>query len=211
MFTRKNRSSSERGSALVEFVVCFGLFWVPLFLGLLVMGFDLIRAMQVTQVCRDAGHMYSYGMDFSQSAYQDLLVSLAPGLNMTTSGGNGVVILSTVTYIAASDCTAGGYQATQSSCANLNQTVFTRRIVVGNASLHTSAFGTPNSSDLDSSGNVSAAGYLNNVNDRAVGFGNVIPLSSGQFSYMAEMYVESPDLSWWSYLGTTWANSRAIF
>lgn len=205
------RRKQQRGSALVEFVVCFALFWVPLFLGLVVMGFDLIRAMQVTQVCRDAGHMYSYGMDFSQTAYQNLLVSLAPGLNMTTTGGNGVVILSTVTYIAASDCTAGGYQATQSSCANLNQTVFTRRIVVGNSALHASAFGTPSSSDMDSSGNISSAGYLNNSNDRAVGFSNLIPLQSGQFSYMSEMYVQSPDVSWWSYLGTAWANSRSIF
>lgn len=175
------------------------------------MGFDLIRAMQVTQVCRDAGHMYSYGVDFSQSAYQNLLISLAPGLNMTATGGSGVVILSTVTYIDSNDCIAGGYLATTSSCANLNQTVFTRRVVVGNAGLHTSAFGTPSSGDMDSSGNISSAGYLNNSNDRAVGFSGLIPLSSGQFSYMSEMYEQSPNLSWWSYLGTAWADARSIF
>ncbi len=136
--TRKSHSR-QKGSALIEFVLCFALFWVPLFLGTLVIGFNVIRAIQVTQVCRDAGHMYSYGMDFSQSAYQNLLVSLAPGLNMTVSGGKGVVILSTVTYVDQTDCTAGGYP----HCANLNQTVFTRRIVIGNSGLYSSAFGTP--------------------------------------------------------------------
>ncbi len=201
----------ERGSALVEFVLCISLFWVPLFFGTLVIGFNLVRVLQVTQVCRDAGHMYSFGIDFSQAAYQNLLVSLSRGLNMTTTGGNGVIILSTVTYIAGTDCTAGGYQANTTSCPNMNQTVFTRRIVIGNASLHASTFGTPSSGNMDSSGNVSSAGYLTNTADRAVAFSNIMTISSGQYAYVSEMFVTSPDFSWWGPLGTTASNSRSIF
>lgn len=203
------RRSRQRGSALIEFVLCVSLFWVPLFLGTVVIGFNLIRAVQVTQVCRDAGHMYSYGIDFSQPAYQNLLESLAPGLNMTStsSGASGVVVLTTVTYIDSTNCTAGGYS---SNCANVNTTVITRQIVVGNTSLHASAFGTPPSKYLDSEGNVSPAGYLNDTTCQATGFSNVIPLVSGEFAYMSEMWVTSP--SWWSYLGTTeQVSSRSIF
>ncbi len=185
--------------------------WLPLFLGTLVIGFNLVRAIQVTAVCRDAGHMYSYGIDFSQAAYQNLLVDLATGLKMTTSGGNGVVILSTVTYVGPTDCTAAGYTANTTSCPNLNQIVFTRRIVIGNSSLHTSAFGTPNSSEMDSSGNISAAGYLTDATNRAGTFSSVIALTSGEFAYVSEMWVTSPDFNWWSALGQTGASARSIF
>ena len=201
----------ERGSAMVEFTLAAGLFLVPLLLGTMVIGQNLIREIETTQVCRDAGHMYAYGVDFSQAANQNLLVDIGQGLNLQTSGGEGVVILSTVTYIGPNDCTAGGYQANSSSCANLNQTVFTRRIVIGNSSIQSSAFGTPNSSLMDSSGNISQAGYLNNTSTRATNFSNLIPLTSGQYAFMSEMYVATPDLSVWSFLGTTGVSARSIF
>jgi hypothetical protein len=213
----KSRPSSERGSALVEFVLCFGLFWVPLFLGTLVIGFNLIRAVQVTQVCRDAGHMYSFGIDFSQTGYKNLLASLAPGLSVDPAGtgGRGVVILSTVTYVDATQCQAGGYSST---CPNQGQIVFTRRIVVGKTSLHTSAFGTPNSSLVDSSGNVRAgsnsgtSGYLNDSSAIATGFSNVLSLTSGQqYAYVSEMFVQSNDYNWWSFLGPIRLSARSIF
>ena len=210
MSARKSRNR-ERGSAVIEFAFCFALFWIPLFLGTIVIGFNLIRAVQVTQVCRDAGHMYAYGIDFSQSAYQSLLVNLATGLNMTTTGGNGVVILSTVTYIDSGACTAGGYQADTSHCPNLNTIVFTRRIVIGNSSLHSSNLGSPNSAEMDSSGNVSVSGYLTDTSNQVASFSSVIPLTSGQFAYVSEMFVQSPDTNWWFYSTTPMVSARSIF
>jgi hypothetical protein len=205
---QQNRNSRERGGAIVEFTLAMSFLLMPLLLGTMVIGQNLIREIEVTQVCRDAGHMYSYGIDFSQSGNQDLLVKIAQGLSFQKSGGNGVVILSTVTYISSNDCQAGGFG---SNCANVNQTVFTRRIVVGNASVKSSAFGTPSASLIDSSGNISQAGYLNNTSTRAVGFSNLVNLTSGQFSFMSEMYVATPDLSFWSYLGSTGVSARTIF
>mgnify|MGYP001312410074 CR=1 FL=1 len=196
---------------MVEFTLVTSVFLVPLLLGTMIIGQNLIREIEVTQVCRDAGHMFSYGIDFSLPVNQTLLVNLAQGLQLQTSGGNGVVTLSTLTFVGPNDCIAGGYQANGSSCANLNQTVFTRRIVVGNISLHASAFGTPNASLIDSSGNISAAGYLNNTSTRATGFSSLVQLSSGQFAYLSEMYVATPDLSVWSYLRTTAVSARSIF
>jgi len=199
---------------MVEFVLCIGVFWMPLFLGTIIIGFNLIRAVQVTQVCRDAGHMYSYGKDFTQPTYQNLLVSLAKGLNMTTTSGNGVVILSTVTYIDTTQCKAGGYSST---CPNYQKLVFTRRVVVGNSSLHLSTFGTPNAGFLDGSGNVRSGdnngtqGYLNDASAIASGFSNVVALSAGQYSYVSEMFVQSPDYDWWSFLGSMGVSARSIF
>src|SRR5450432_4258440 len=80
--------SREAGSALVEFVFCAGLFWMPLFVGTLFAGLNLIRVLQVTQLCRDAAHMSAYGIDFSQTSAQNLLVSLAPSLGLTTSSAS---------------------------------------------------------------------------------------------------------------------------
>jgi len=203
----KENGSRERGSAMVEFVLVVGLFWVPLFMGLWAVGFSLITAIQVNQVCRDAGHMYSYGVDFSQSTYQNLLLDLASGLNMTATGGNGVVILSTITYVDSAACTAAGYSANLASCPNLGSAVFTRRIIVGNAALHASAFGTPNSADMDSSGNITSQGYLTHTADRATNFSpGVLSLtSSSEYAYVSEMWVQSP-----IYSGSV-AAARSIF
>jgi hypothetical protein len=185
------RRTRGKGSALVEFVMATGFFIVPLLVGIMVIGQNLILANLVTLVCRDAAHMYAYGVDFSQTGNQNLLIQVAQGINMTTTGGNGVVILSTVTYVASTDCTAAGYQANTTSCPNMNQTVFIRRIVIGNSSLTSSAYGTPNSSILNSDGTISTANYLTDPSAQAANFSSLITLASGQYAYMAEMYVSS--------------------
>lgn len=197
------QSSRERGSALVEFVLSISLFWVPLFLGTLVVGFGLVRAVQVTQLCRDAGHMYSFGMDFSQPAYQTLLANMAQGYTLTSTG-NAVIVLSTIEFIGPNEC---------SGCTNENTPVFTRQIVVGNSSIHASSFGTPPSADMnsDGSGDVLQSAYLNDSRDQATGFSNVIPMTDGQYAYVAEMWVQSPDVRWWSFLGQTSLSARSIF
>ncbi len=199
---------------MVEFVLCVGLFLVPVMLGTMVLGLNLVRAIEVTEVCRDAAHMYAYGVDFSQAGNQNLLMMVAQGLNMSTSGGNGVVILSTVAFIGPNDCAAGGYSS--SNCPNLNKYVITRRILVGNATVHSSDFGTPNSSLMDSTGTVTSGtpsqpGYLNDSSTVAGSFSSVMTLSSGQFAYMGETFVKSPDYNWWPSLGSTGSSARSIF
>ncbi|HEX3681964.1 MAG TPA: hypothetical protein VHU83_05425 [Bryobacteraceae bacterium] len=196
----------ERGSALIEFLLCMTLLIVPLLLGTTVLGLNLIREIQVTEVCRDATHMYSQGVDFTEASYQSELFKIAQGLNISASGGNGVIILSTITYIDSNACTAGGY--TSSNCTNLNQNVFTRQVVIGNSSLRASAFGTP-PVDATNSDNVTQANYLTNATARA-NF-SVIPLSAGQYAYVGETYFTTPDLSWWGPLGTTGISARFVF
>jgi hypothetical protein len=204
------KSRRNRGSALTEFTLS-SLFWVPLLLGTMVLGLNLSRAIRVTQFCRDAGHMYAYGVDFSQTANQNLLIQLATGLNITTTGGNGIVIFSTITYIASTDCTAGGLQANSTQCPNLNYPVIINRLVIGNSTLQTSAFGTPKSSDMDSTGSITSATYLTDTTVRATAFSNLMTISSGQYAYVAEVYFSSPDYDWQGFLTGTGVAARSIF
>lgn len=209
-----NRRRRERGSALIEFLVCVGLFWIPLFLGLCQFGFKLIQAVTVTQVCRDTGHMYAYGIDFSQTSNQYLLASFAPSLNIdpTGAGGTSVVILFTANYIDTAECQAGGYAST---CPNVGQIVFTSQVIVGNANLHTSAYGTPttNSSGVVLPGSPSTSGYLNQPSALVKNFPN-ISLSTGttgqQYAYISEMYSQSTSMNLFL-PGTGWVSSVSFF
>jgi TadE-like protein len=217
----KNPHSKERGSALVEFIVCFSLLWVPLFLGAVQFGFKLIEALEVNQACRDAGHLHAYGVDFSQSSNQYLLASFAPRLNVdvTGAGGDGVVILSTIKYVDDATCLAGGYTST-TGCSNYQKDVITYRVVVGKTTLQSSVFGTPSSNILDTStgkvqsGGPTTTGYLNDPSAVATNFSSVIALSSGatgqQTAYVSEMFVRSTTLNWFM-PGTQWIASRNVF
>ncbi len=206
------RKRGEQGTALIEFMLCFGLFWVPLFFGTLLFGFNLIRAIQVTQVCRDAGHMYAFNTDFTQPGSQHLLVTLAPSLNMTPTGGNGVVVLSTLTYADSNLCQGAGLQPDSAHCPNLGQIVFTNRIVVGSSALHVSAFGTPAASIIGTGGNILASNYLTDPSAVASNFSSVINLqSSSQFAYVSEMWVTSPDFNFWNAFGPVMIGARSVF
>jgi hypothetical protein len=155
--------------------------------------------------------MYAYGVDFSQAGNKSLLLRLADGLNITATGGTGVVIFSTITYIASGDCTAGGLSANSSQCPNLNYMVFTKRVVIGNSSLRASSFGTPNAADMDSSGSIPSSKFLTDATARANGFSNLMTVSSGQYAYVAEVYFSSPDYDWTGFLTGTGVAARSIF
>jgi hypothetical protein len=167
--------------------------------------------MQVTQVCRDVAHMFAYGVDFTQSSYQDLVVNtLSAQLGLTKSGtdGHGVVILSKITLI---DKTCDN---TKPPCANTGYYVVTRRIIIGNSTIKSSAFA-PSLSSMDGSGNVSQTNYLNSASARAsasgASFASPITLPVGQFAYVGEMYVTSPKNGSWSTSGPPSVAARFIF
>jgi len=210
MRIKSRAENRERGSALVEFVLCFSLFWVPLFFGTLQMGFSLIRAIQVTQISRDAAHMFAFGTDFSQAPAQNLLSNLAPSLGIVANG-RGAVVLSSITYVDAIACTAGGHSST-STCPNYQKAVFTRWIVVPSSSTNVSAFGNPHSLADPTTGIITAANYTTSASAVATNFLSLIPLSaSTQISYVAETSVNSQDFHWWGAFPNTTIASRAIF
>lgn len=153
----------ERGTALIEFLLATGLLIVPMFLGVILVGLSLVLANQVTEVCRDTGHMYAYKVDLSTPSSQTLVTSqLAQGLNMTPTGGKGVIYLSTITYVDGTSCVASGFQANSSSCPNINNYVVIKRLSIGNTSVKSSSYApsiTP--SIIGATGTIGSADYIN--------------------------------------------------
>lgn len=188
---------------MVEFALA-SVFLIPLFIGMVWGGISLGRSIQVTQITRDAGHMYAKNIDFSLPANQKVVERLAIGTKMDVTNantGNLVVILSQIQKIYAEDCTDASIPLDQ---CNDGETVFLNRIVMGNKSLRVSNFGTPTL--LAANGDVtdpprSGAAIAKN-------FQPLLDLPRGQVAFVAEGYLDSPDLL---AKGRTGVYSRAIF
>ena len=200
-----HRRRRQRGTELIEFALV-ATFLLPLLFGTVVVGLNLSRSIQVTQVSRDAGHMYSRNVDFSDPANKAIVERLAQGLNIHVTGGTGVVILSTIEFIGTAQCTAGGL--TSGQCTNLNYPVITNRIVIGAAGARASSFGTPNPELIGANGNVS--NYLTNTSARANGFTSVLAMQAGDIAYVSEVYVPSSDYGLPGYQ-TTGVYCRTVF
>ena len=187
--TNRRRS----GSSTIEFVLVSSLFLVPLVLGLFSVGFGLIRAMNGIQLTRDVGHMWAGGVDFSKQANQNLMANqLAQGLSIVSNNGNitggntgnGVVVFSIFTNLGN----------TCPTCTNAGHIVLIRRIVVGNKSVFTSAYGVPLAASVDTTtGDVK--NYSNDISARADNFNNLMALNSGEIAYYTESFFTAPDLA----------------
>jgi hypothetical protein len=199
----------QRGAAAIEFAFC-SLILMPLLLGGLSVGFNLVRATQVAQFARDAGHQYAYGIDFTQAPAQQMLVMLATGLNFSLTGGTGVVIFSTVLMVGPNDCTSGGLQANTASCPNLNQAVYTRWYRVGNTAVYSSSFGTPTTANT-TTGIINSSSYLVDSSARATGVANLMTLSASQSICLTEVYFSSSDYNITGFLTGNGVYARAIF
>ena len=185
------RMRSEKGNAMVEFALASFLVLIPMFLGMVWSGISLGRGIQITQITRDAGHMYAKNIDFSAPANKDIVVRLALGTSMTRDGGNGVVLLSQIMKVYDADCAAASLDA--ATCTNLGKTVFAHRVTIGNTGLTNgqSRFGTP--SPVNSDGSV--PNYLTNAAAVATNFDRLLALQQGEVAYVAEGYLSSPDIT----------------
>src|ERR1039457_856011 len=130
---------SLKGVSIMEFTLSM-LVMVPLLLGTIACGIQLLQATQTTQLARDAARMYGRGLDFSQPGNKTILAALGSdlGLHTTDTGGTAVLILSAVKYI---DAPIG--------CTNYHQWVFYQRLVIGNPGYRTSNFGSPLASGIE--------------------------------------------------------------
>lgn len=177
------KNKAESGSAVVEFAFCC-LLLMPLLLGLIAIGFALIREMQVVQVCRDSGHMYAKGVDFSTNSPSNraAIISIGTGLRLIDSDTSpGTIILTTITLVTPDDCAT---LPSPGDCANLGNAVITNQITIGNPAVK-SSFGTPKSDQ-----------YLTDTGDQATSFpasikGAWSSTQSGQFAYISEVQVTS--------------------
>ncbi len=187
------------GSAMVEAAMYFSLA-VPLLLGLTNIGIRLGHGIQAVQVTRDVAHMYALGADFTLPGTQTIAATLASGFDLGATG-NSVLILSRLTKVSATDCAAAGL----SNCPNLNQPVFTQRIVIGNAGLRASTYGTPPPSYIGTQGVINSPDYCVQTSLIANNFDAVISLAQDQVAWLVEGYFTTPDLNPFG------ANSRGVY
>jgi len=194
--------SREKGNSILEFALIVP-FMVTALLGVVGIGMTLARAIQVNQVTRDTGHMFFDGVDFSQTANQNIVGRLAYGMGLASdnvgdidTNGNGTIILSQILKIGATECSNGGY-ATTASCPNYNQIVIEKRIVIGNSSLRTSSFGTPSSTLIATDGSLTAHNYCTDPSAvvPSTSAAPSLSLTAGQYSYVVESYFITPSLS----------------
>jgi hypothetical protein len=195
-----NRRRNQSGSSLLEFAL-FSIFLVPLFMGTVTTGVSLGKSIQVSQVARDAGHMFVRQVDFSLPSNKDIIVRLSRGLNMTVDGGNGTVVLSQVLMIGPSECNAAGL--TEADCTNIHYPVITQRIVIGNSGLYTSVIGNPSADLINNDGTIDVDDYLTNTSCRAstLSTGGPNPtsgqltLQNSERTFIAEAFFSIPELS----------------
>jgi hypothetical protein len=196
--SHKNRR--ESGNVVLEFALV-AMPTVLMLMGVVVVGINLGRAVQVGQICRDADSMYVRGVDFSTTAAQNLLVQLGQNMNLQTdSTSSGLIVLSQVQYVptpigcSGPACTGGTYQLAQ-------------RLTIGNTSLPGTHFptagtipacgGTTTTDCQDTQGNIQ--GYQTFSMAQITNFGSSLTLNNNAISYVAEAYfLNGPTLQVWS-------------
>jgi hypothetical protein len=178
-----NRPKQAHGT-LIPLYALGAIFFIPLAIGVLLVNNSANRNDHANQVSRDVASMYAQGLDFSNTANQDIALKVAEGLGMDIHGGKGVLILSRIRVVHAGDCAAAG----TGHCANEGYAVITQRYVIGNKSLRASSFGTPAHVD-PGTGNV--RDWTNDVSARAEDFPP--NLKAGESTYAAECYLASQE------------------
>lgn len=167
---------------MIEFALALT-FLAPLMLSTFSFGLNMTKSIQVTQVVRDAGHMYARSTDFSLAGNKQILVRLAEGMGMTADGGTGVVILSKITFIEQKDCDGAGLS--DAECVNKNHYVVVQRQVVGDPLFHASNYCSPPDASLElPEGN--ALDIHGDDKLQLVNVSNLPTLKSGQYAYVVE-------------------------
>jgi len=195
------RRKRQSGTEFIEFALS-ALLLFPLMMGMIILGLNLGRSIQVAQVCRDAGSMYVRGIDFSQTANKNQLVRLASGMGMTAAGGTGEVILSKVQFISASACTG------IPNC-NSNKYVVVQRLTIGAPSVTSSRLGPAGAVSTDSSGNVT--NYMTDPNAVSTNFTSIMTLAANEYAFVAEASFLSPDLSTVGGSASTGIYARSVY
>jgi hypothetical protein len=160
------------------------IFLLPLSIGVVLVSRNARQSDDAYKISHDLASLYAQGMDFSQTANQNIALSVAEGDGIDIQDGKCVLILSKIRMVHASDCGSSA----AGRCGNQGYAVVTERYVLGNRSLRSSSFGTPARID-PASGKV--RDWVDDLSARADNF--VSSLKPGEVTYAAECYLTSPD------------------
>lgn len=243
MQTRREKGKLEnrrkRGNTLLEFALVM-VFLVPMFAGTFTIGMGLAKAIQVSNVARDAVVLMvrsntdpEAGLDLSITQNQRIIVRAAAGLGMNSDAqydpdpnGKGVVILSKVVLVGPNECSLGvipppagvpnttppNFGWTAGNCPNLGSYVFEYRVVIGNGSRWSSTIGTPPAANVASNGTISASDIATNTAVRATNFPAVtgMTMPAGVFALVSEMYTDVSFLNFFSIFSNPTLYARSI-
>jgi hypothetical protein len=224
-------SGAESGNAIIEFALIMT-FLIPLFAGAFTVGMALTKAIQVSNVARDAVVLMvrsttdpESGLDLSQTQNQRIIVSAASGLGMASdaqydpsSTGTAVVILSKVVMVGPTECSLGIIPApsgappwNSGNCPNYGTYVFEYRVVIGNGTRWSSAIGSPGGT-IQSNGTITASDIASNSSDVASSFSAVtgMTLTASTFAMVSEMYTDITYLNFFSVMKNPVIYARSI-
>jgi hypothetical protein len=198
------RKRNDRGHSILEFAL-IAMPTVTMLLGVVVVGIDLGRADQVTEICRDADAMYVRGIDFSLTGNQQEMVRLGQNMNLQTSSGDGLVTFSKVTFIPDPSCGS----PVDPNCT-VGKNVLMQRIVFGNTTLQSTHFPTAGTVSQDAQGNVANYATDNNavINNFVT---NGFQLKPNEVSYVAETYFRTLDVSMAGFQSSPGIYAQAFF
>lgn len=201
---------TAKGVAVVEFTLGL-LLLVPLLLGTLVFGFRLVNAIQMDQITRDVGRMYTRGINFRNPGPIQNAQTMSSGFDLSANGTSVLIFSQIRSPLTQTDCDASNAVApviaAGTPCVNLGKQVFLEQVTVGNTNIGASGFGTPPlqvdyTVSLKDQGRNSAA---------QVGASFTIGLNTSEYAYVAEMWNKTPSLQIAGMTGQPYVYSRAIF
>lgn len=205
VIAKPRNPNRQRGGAFVEMALATIFLFVPLLIGLVVVGLATINRIQLEQITRDVGIMHARGVDFTLTQNKALFDKLTQGSVFGTGGGgpgsfNGTIVISTIRKIDSSECAKG--------CSNLGFPVVTYRVVLGNPALYSSWLANPGS--VDSNGKVN--NFTSDGSARAPSIENLMPaMLGGEEAYVAEGFMVTPGISFPDVNTSTRVTTWAIF
>jgi hypothetical protein len=230
---KKHSKSRKRqaGNTIMEFAIVM-VFLVPMFAGAFTIGMALTKAIQVSNVARDAAVLMvrsntdpESGLDLSVAQNQAIIVRAAQGLGMGSApsytpntSGSAAVILSKVVMVGPTECTLGGETPHASApfwdtgnCPNYNSYAFEYRVVIGNGTRWSSTLGNPGVT-VQSNGTITAANIAQNTSDQTSTFNSVtgMTLTSSTFALVSEMYADVSYLNFFNILSNSVIYARSI-
>jgi hypothetical protein len=208
------RQLRQGGSTMLEFAVVI---WVLVLLlaGSFDVGMTLIRALQASELVREAGILQVDdivapidSVDLSLTSTQEVLLRTAPSLGLArTDGtyapnpsGNGVIVLSKIINVGPLECATGvgnSFDGTTRTCPNLGSYVIARRITIGNTARGTSAYGNP-SDTPNSSGNLTDLQICmdsGNVVSGTLPSYITATVTADQFTLVSELFVNTSGMN----------------
>jgi hypothetical protein len=163
-------------SSVAQFALA-AFFVVPLLTGVFLAGSSVNRREVASRISHDIGGMYAQGMDFAQPANRAIAERVTESLGIRLEEGRAVIILTKVRMPSEADC---------EGCTNLGIPVVVQRLVMGNAALRASGFGTPR--DIDpGTGNV--RNWATDITARAADFPGA--MKPGESTTVTECFVAS--------------------